>query len=422
MGTHPIFESDFDCLTETRMEVLKRRPVATDESLNDPKRPKVATKPELAATLVENNDSDSSEDEAELLERLFGANQPQAPTVADDAVLIDNEKEEEEKPVIEIDERKDDDECVWQDEDDDQDAQKNAQTRFAELSSGWLNVKKVVQDEDGDIFAGRVLVDDATQLPEKELDIEACGLLGWRNRPVADFRLHHAAPVAAVAQMDSVVLYQVDGRRNALLQSIRLDKFQIKSAQIISDAEILCTSNVPWFFTYDIVHGSIIRHNHISGYKKGQQITGRYHTSVESPYLAFPTLHGGINIVSKKNKDHVDTVQSGTNSCVDCHFSKDGNRVWSLAENGEIMCFDLRQMRAVQCFNQNDEMALFASSLVSGQTKLFHAKSNSMFGNFPGERKLGAVEHAQFSPNSGFLGVGDGKVVKLFKLNHYTSY
>merc|ERR1711935_727834 len=114
MGTHPIFESDFDCLTETRMEVLKRR--------------KVATKPELAECVVENNDSDSSEDEAELLERLFGANQPQAPTVADDAVVIDNEKEKEEKPVIEIDERKDDDECVWQDEDDDQDAQKTAQT------------------------------------------------------------------------------------------------------------------------------------------------------------------------------------------------------------------------------------------------------------------------------------------------------
>ena len=55
--------------------------------------------------------------------------------------------------------------------------------------------------------------------------------------------------------------------------------------------------------------------------------------------------------IIEKNKDHVDTVQSGTNSCVDCHFSKDGNRVWSLAENGEIMCFDLRQMRAVNCFN-----------------------------------------------------------------------
>merc|ERR1711935_350343 len=138
MGTHPIFESDFDCLTETRMEVLKRRPVATDESLNDSKRPKVATKPELAESVVENNDSDSSEDEAELLERLFGANQPQAPTVADDAVVIDNEKEEEEKPVIEIDERKDDDECVWQDEDDDQVKKTSIRTSHWLLDIGQL--------------------------------------------------------------------------------------------------------------------------------------------------------------------------------------------------------------------------------------------------------------------------------------------
>ena len=120
-------------------------------------------------------------------------------------------------------------------------------------------MKKQTADEDEDTFAGRVLVDDATQLPEKTLDVEPCGLLGWRNRPVADFQLHHAAPVAALAQMDSVILYQVDGRRNGQLQSIKLDKFNIKSAQIISDGEILCTSNVPWFFTYDIVHGSIIR-------------------------------------------------------------------------------------------------------------------------------------------------------------------
>ena len=58
---------------------------------------------------------------------------------------------------------------------------------------------------------------------------------------------------------ETVVLYQVDGRKNGRLQSVRLDKFRIKSAQIISDSEILCTSNVPWFFTYDIIHGSIIR-------------------------------------------------------------------------------------------------------------------------------------------------------------------
>lgn len=126
------------------------------------------------------------------------------------------------------------------------------------------------------------------------------------------------------------------------------------------------------------------RHNHISGYKKGQTITGNYYTSIESPYLAFPTLRGGINIVSseckiildflkkkqnlEKYKDHVDTLQSGTNSCVDCHFSRDGNRVWSLAENGEVMCFDLRQMKAISSFND-----------MAGATSLCKCPTNSIF-------------------------------------------
>ena len=88
------------------MEVLKRQ--LTDQLIDDPKRPKV----------VEEQDSDSSEDEAELLERLFGANQPSAPVVEE----VDEKDEiEDEKPIIGIDEKKDDeDECVWQDEDDDE--------------------------------------------------------------------------------------------------------------------------------------------------------------------------------------------------------------------------------------------------------------------------------------------------------------
>ena len=37
---------------------------------------------------------------------------------------------------------------------------------------------------------------------------------------------------------------------------------------------------------------------------------------------------------------------------------------------------NLRAPVTHQRFNRQDEMALFASSLVTGQTKLFHAKSN----------------------------------------------
>ena len=50
------------------------------------------------------------------------------------------------------------------------------------------------------------------------------------------------------------------------------------------------------------------------------------------------------------NKEVVDVLQSATNSCIDCVFSKDGNKFWSLSESGEVMCFDLRQMKAVNSF------------------------------------------------------------------------
>ena len=63
------------------------------------------------------SDSDS-EDEADLLERLFGGNKPAGPVQEE----VEEEKDEvEEKPIIEIDDRKNEDEdCVWHDEDDDQ--------------------------------------------------------------------------------------------------------------------------------------------------------------------------------------------------------------------------------------------------------------------------------------------------------------
>ena len=66
------------------------------------------------------SDSDS-EDEADLLERLFGGNKPVGPVQEESNQDVEEEKEEvDEKPIIEIDDRKDEKDCVWHDEDDDQ--------------------------------------------------------------------------------------------------------------------------------------------------------------------------------------------------------------------------------------------------------------------------------------------------------------
>ena len=68
---------------------------------------------------------------------------------------------------------------VWQDDDDDTNKQQSAREKFAELSGGWLKLKKVEADEDP--FGGKIFQDDTRILPEKEIDIEECGTIGIRG-------------------------------------------------------------------------------------------------------------------------------------------------------------------------------------------------------------------------------------------------
>ena len=91
-------------------------------------------------------------------------------------------------------------------------------------------------------------------------------------------------------------MLQIDGRQNPKLQSIRLDKFPIKCAKIISKQEILATSDFPWFYSYDIEYGTIKRFPHIRGAQM-RHLRGFY-AAYGSKFLAFPDNGGKIAIVS----------------------------------------------------------------------------------------------------------------------------
>jgi len=439
------------------------------------RQPSIVLQSNLPAKREKPEDSSDSESEGDLLGRLFGGKE----VLSTQTTLKDGESLEEENVTVteqmEATSKKRD-ECVWHDDDDNKTAQSIAHQKFAEMSGGWLKVKATDPEEEH--FGGKIFKRNNSVLPDKEIDLEECGTIGIRGAGnVSAFQFHPAAATAMVTQADILTMFQIDGRENPKLQSIRLDKFPIKSAQIISKKEVLCTSDFPWFYSYNLECGEIRRYQHIRGIRM-PKIRG-FCSSYNSEFLAFPDENGAINIVSGKTKEMVDVVQSAANCSVDCVFSRDGRKLWSLAESGEVMCFDLRQMRAVnsfndmagatslgingketifsvgsnsglvnlydaecqvaeepkpfktlknlrapvttQKFNRNGELALFASELVAGQTKLYHTASESVIRNFPGSRKLDAVKLADFSPGSGFLGVGN-KNVKLFKLNHYGRY
>ena len=99
-------------------------------------------------------------------------------------------------------------ECVWEDESDNLSQQTLARKKFSELSGGWLNIKHVKTDEDP--FAGKIFKTDNRILPEKEIDLEECGVIGIRGGgPVTGFQFHPAAPAAMVTQADTLTMFQV---------------------------------------------------------------------------------------------------------------------------------------------------------------------------------------------------------------------
>ncbi|ORX73981.1 WD40 repeat-like protein [Linderina pennispora] len=75
-------------------------------------------------------------------------------------------------------------------------------------------------------------------------------------------------------------------------------------------------------------------------------------------------------------------------------------------------------------FNHNSELMGFYSARKSGQFKLVHLPSATVFANWPtASTPLGTVESFDFSPHSGFLAIGSssGKAL-LYRLTHYNTY
>jgi len=74
-------------------------------------------------------------------------------------------------------------------------------------------------------------------------------------------------------------------------------------------------------------------------------------------------------------------------------------------------------------FSRNGEILAMASSREKDSFRLVHVKSRTVFANWPtNQTPLNYVSTLDFSPNCGFLAIGNAKGrVMLYRLNHYTS-
>ena len=153
---------------------------------------------------------------------------------------------------------------------------------------------------------------------------------------------------------------------------------------IISDSEVLCTSNTPWFYSYDIINGEITRHPFLKGATRNHKMT-RFYSNRNSDFIAFPTALGGISIISSKFKNVFEWFINGHHKNIfekhsSCIFIK-SNFIWTMAS-----------------------LSVFLRSFV------------------PRDNKISDFWRRKLNCEKGFLDQGDGysSAAKLFEVTQYS--
>ncbi|KAI9479398.1 U3 snoRNP protein [Coemansia sp. RSA 989] len=301
---------------------------------------------------------------------------------------------------------------------------------------------------------------------------------------IQSVQFHPTASVLLTAGMDKTLrLFEVDGKENHKVQSIYFKDLPITTAQFIRQGqEVVVSGRRGWFYSVDVEKSKVTR---VNSNPKLKSLEGMK-ASVESDRLAFMGNSGQIHLVSARTKQFVHTLQMN-GPVRDVSFTADGNYLWSIGLDNEVYQWDLRQnqcltrwhdptvfrptclqvsrdssyyasgddagviniydTRSIEAqpfvnvkpfksisnlttaiqgvkFNHSSELLAVYSRKKKDQLKLVHLPTASVFTNWPGSvSHLGHVQCVDFSPNSGFMAIGNdsGKAL-LYRLQHYSAY
>nr|CAB3267576.1 U3 small nucleolar RNA-associated protein 18 homolog [Phallusia mammillata] len=294
---------------------------------------------------------------------------------------------------------------------------------------------------------------------------------------------HPSSQIAMTASQDCRLhLFQVDGKTNAKIHSLFMDKFQIHCAHFLANGtEILMSSNVKWLYSYDMVSGKVVEIPYVKGMRESKLT--KFRVSPCGRYLVFLSRFGKIHVIDPTTKEHMSTLKMN-GSVEDVAFKNGGDELLSFGDEGIVYQWDLRSRKCMStfgdegcvkgttiavshnnkiacgsysgivnlydessldkshptplktfknlkspvsglCFNSTSEMLAMASDSVQNAVKLAHVSSLSVFSNFPGFNNLNMKfpQEIGFSPNSGYFTVGNNKGrALLYRLKHYANY
>ncbi|XP_031562119.1 U3 small nucleolar RNA-associated protein 18 homolog isoform X2 [Actinia tenebrosa] len=301
------------------------------------------------------------------------------------------------------------------------------------------------------------------------------------NAGIQALEFHPSSKVLLTAGLNKTMdLFQIDGQDNPKLQSIFVNKFPIYNAHFSTDGQqVIMTSRRKYFYVYDMIKGKVIRIPHIRG--RCEKNLEKFQVSPDGSHLVFLGDNGYMMLVSSRTKQWIGNLKmNGTVGAVT--FSADGSHMFSTGSDGEVYIWDMNTRTCLhkftddgclmgtslaaskdgqylacgsdsgvvnvydnKCFNQSkpkplksvtnittpvdgtlfnssSEILAISSRFGRDAFKLVHLPSLSVFSNWPNSKApLRYVHSFDFSPNSGFLSIGNdqGKAL-LYRINHYT--
>eukprot|EP00047_Mylnosiga_fluctuans_P004284 m.233670 g.233670 ORF g.233670 m.233670 type:complete len:477 (-) comp12548_c0_seq1:99-1529(-) len=300
---------------------------------------------------------------------------------------------------------------------------------------------------------------------------------------VQQILFHPHSAVAFTAGLDKTLrIFQVDGKANALLQSVFIPDLPILSAAWARDgAEVVLAGHRKYFYSYDVSAGAVRRIAEVQGHT--ERSLGRMWLSPDSSLVAFIAKNGTLVFVSNATKQwafdlkmngsvytiaffpdskrvltaggdglvyvwdltsreciHVFTDE-GSLGCTQIAVSPDGRYVACGAESGVVNLYDetcLREARPKPLkafmnlttsvdtleFNHDSQLLAMGSRFKKDCLRMAHVASATVFANWPtSATPLGYVSCVSFSPHSGYIAIGNDKgKVLLYRLSHYDAF
>lgn len=299
---------------------------------------------------------------------------------------------------------------------------------------------------------------------------------------ITGIEFHPTSTVCLVAGTRGVAtIFSIDGKKNDKLHSMAFDNYPIRCCRLNNNGtEAIFGGSQKFFYTYDLIGGQTQR----VFLPKTITKLHKFEVSPCGKYIAVIGRFGEIHLLYGSSKELICTLKQ-EHEATSLVFSRDSKFLFAHSDDSDVSVYDIGEQRLVHrftddgCingtsvtisvdgklvaaaskqgvvnvynysdviskklpkpaktilnlttaissikFNHSSEMLGFASKEVDDALKITHIRSGTVFNNFPGNMsKMGKPQVVQFSPQSGFLAVGNhNKEVLLYRLKHFNNY